>query len=96
MKSQLLFDETSLIHEDEADCLLTRADQEASLLLWRSAGLGLKRIADRFAERGEVRRRGRRSTGRGGAEEPLGNLAISLLTKIALCVVVKKIYNVLY
>ena len=95
----------SLILAGQPDCLLAEADQAASLLLWRAAGLGLKRIADSFAERsagggggrgGQGRRAARRSRAGQLGEDPLSTLAVSLITKIALCVVVKKIYNVLY
>jgi hypothetical protein len=86
------------------DCLLARADQEVTRELWQAAGCGLQRIADRFAaERGAGGRLGGQPAGRGrdhwgGAEADslLPALAVSLFTKIALCVVVKKIYNVLY
>ncbi len=105
-------------------CLLSRTDERAEAELWQAAGQGLKRIADRFAERtgggwdsraagrsGRSTGRGRRSAGRGGRSagrdedswgagraqhDHLPTLALSLITKIAFCVVVKKIYNVLY
>ncbi len=106
-------------------CLLSRTEARAEVELWQAAGHGLKRIADRFAERtgggwdsraagrsghtaGRASRaagRGRRSAGRdedqwGACSAPqpdhLPTLAMSLITKIAFCVVVKKIYNVLY
>ncbi len=99
-------------------CLLSRTEERAEAELWQAAGHGLKRIADRFAERtgggwdnraagrsGRTAGRGRRSAGRGEdrwgagrAPQPdhLPTLAMSLITKIAFCFVVKKIFNVLY
>jgi hypothetical protein len=99
------------VRQRMSGCLLSRTNERAEAELWQAAGHGLKRIADRFAERAgggwDSRAVGRsgRSAGRGenhwgadSAPQPdhLPTLALSLITKIAFCVVVKKIYNVLY
>jgi hypothetical protein len=105
------------VRQRMSDCLLSRTEERADSELWQAAGHGLKRIADRFAERtgggwdsraagrsGRSAGRGRRSAGRGedrwGADraqpDHLPTITLSLITKIAFCVVVKKIYNVLY